>query len=64
MLMTVAERDDLVPVDPALEAYARPRKPKQLHVLKGSHFDSYSGPLFETNAACQADFLRRTLCDG
>lgn len=62
LLMTVAEKDVLTPTDLALEAYSRAREPKQLQLLPGGHFDAYSGPNFEKNVGCQADFLRRTLC--
>jgi hypothetical protein len=60
-LMTVAETDVLTPTDLALEAYSRAREPKQLNILPGGHFDTYSGSNFENNAGCQAEFLRKTL---
>jgi fermentation-respiration switch protein FrsA (DUF1100 family) len=60
--MTVALNDTLTPTDLALEAYSRALEPKQLHLLHGGHFDGYSGPLFETNAGVQVEFLRKNLC--
>jgi fermentation-respiration switch protein FrsA (DUF1100 family) len=60
--MTVAENDCLTPTDLALEAYSRALEPKQLNVLKGGHFDGYTGRNFEGNAGCQAAFLKKTLC--
>ncbi|PMD37705.1 DltD N-terminal domain protein, partial [Hyaloscypha variabilis F] len=61
LLMTVALNDTLTPTDLALEAYSRALEPKQLHLLHGGHFDGYSGPLFETNAGVQVEFLRKNL---
>jgi fermentation-respiration switch protein FrsA (DUF1100 family) len=62
LLMTVAQNDDLTPPDLALKAYGRALEPKELHILKGGHFDGYSGPFFETNAGRQVEFLKKTLC--
>lgn len=41
LLMTVAANDVLTPTDLALEAFARAREPKQLHIIPGGHFDGY-----------------------
>ena len=60
--MSVAVNDVLTPTDLALKAYERALEPKELHILKGGHFDGYSGPLFETNAGRQVEFLKKTLC--
>jgi fermentation-respiration switch protein FrsA (DUF1100 family) len=62
LLMTVAQYDHLTPTYLSLKAYERALEPKELHILKGSHFDGYSGPFFETNASRQVKFLRKTLC--
>ena len=59
LLMTVANDDVLTPTDISLAAYARALEPKQLQLLPGGHFDAYGGPLFEKNAGCQVDFLKR-----
>lgn len=62
LLMTVAENDVLTPTDIAIDAYTRAREPKQLHIIPGGHFDGYTGPNFEKNAGCQAEFLKKWLC--
>lgn len=62
LLMTVAENDHLTPVDLAIDAYSRALEPKKLHILPASHFEAYSGPLFERNAGFQAQFLKDHLC--
>ncbi|KAF2232072.1 Esterase/lipase [Viridothelium virens] len=62
LLMTIAENDTLTPTDISLEAYSRAFEPKRLHILKGGHFDGYSGPNFEKNSMVQAEFLRENLC--
>ena len=60
--MTVAQHDRLTLTDLALKAYARALEPKELNILKGGHFDGYSGPYFEGNAGRQVEFLKKTLC--
>jgi fermentation-respiration switch protein FrsA (DUF1100 family) len=60
--MTVAHNDVLTPTDLAIEAYARAREPKELHILPGGHFDAYSGGNFERNAGRQVEFLRGSIC--
>jgi fermentation-respiration switch protein FrsA (DUF1100 family) len=62
LLMTVAQHDRLTLTDLALKAYARALEPKELNILKGGHFDGYSGPYFEGNAGRQVEFLKKTLC--
>lgn len=61
LLMTVASNDVLCPTDLAIEAYSRALEPKQLHIIKGGHFDGYSGFLFEKNAGVQTQFLKEHL---
>lgn len=61
LLMTIAQGDHLCPADIAFEAYSRALEPKQLQILKGGHFDGYSGPFFEKNAGTQTEFLRQHL---
>ncbi len=58
LLMTLAANDVLTPTDIALDAYARAREPKALHILPGGHFDTYSGPNFERNVTRQIAFLK------
>jgi hypothetical protein len=58
LLMTVAVNDVLSPTDLALEAFSRALEPKTLQLLPGGHFDAYSGPNFDRNAAFQAQFLK------
>jgi fermentation-respiration switch protein FrsA (DUF1100 family) len=62
LLMTIAINDLVTPPRLALEEYSRALEPKQLSLLDGGHYDSYSGPVFDTNVARQADFLREKLC--
>lgn len=62
LLMTIADNDVLTPTDIAIETFTRAREPKRIHIIPGGHFDGYSGPNFERNAAVQADFLRDNLC--
>jgi fermentation-respiration switch protein FrsA (DUF1100 family) len=62
LLMVVADNDVLCPTDITLETYWKARKPKELHMLPGGHFDAYTGPLFKRNADGQVEFLRKTLC--
>lgn len=61
--MTIAAEDVLTPADLAIQAFARAREPKQLHLLPGGHFDAYSGRLFERNAGTQVEFLKKWLVD-
>lgn len=62
LLMVVADNDVLCPTDIAMETYVKARKPKELQILPGGHFDAYTGPLFKRNADGQVAFLRKTLC--
>ncbi|KAH8693059.1 DltD N-terminal domain protein [Talaromyces proteolyticus] len=61
LLMTVAVNDVLSPTDLSLEAFSRALEPKTLQMLPGGHFEAYSGPNFERNAAFQAEFLKSHL---
>ncbi|CEL11630.1 Putative DltD N-terminal domain protein [Aspergillus calidoustus] len=63
LLMIVMDNDVVTPTDIALEAFARAREPKQLHMLPGGHFDPYSGPLFTKNVPVQAKFLQDRLLE-
>lgn len=63
LLMTVAREDVLTPTVLSLEAYARAREPKRLHLLPGGHFDGYTGPNFDRNTDVQVKFLKEYLCD-
>ena len=59
--MTVADNDVLTPTDLALEAFSRAREPKVLHLVRGGHFDCYSGPNFDKNTGRQVEFLHQYL---
>jgi fermentation-respiration switch protein FrsA (DUF1100 family) len=52
LLMVVAEDDHLALADLALQAYAQAREPKRLELLRGGHFDAYTGAGFDR--ACGA----------
>ena len=47
--------------DLAFEAYNRALEPKSLVVLKGGHFDAYTGPGFEVASKAAADWFVRHL---
>jgi fermentation-respiration switch protein FrsA (DUF1100 family) len=59
--MSVAERDTLTPTDCTLKAFDRALEPKKLILLKGGHFDAYSGPNLERSLIEQTEFLKNTL---
>jgi fermentation-respiration switch protein FrsA (DUF1100 family) len=59
--MTVPILDTLTPPDLSLAAYARAREPKELQLLPGGHFDSYSGETMKSNVARQIEFLKKWL---
>ena len=61
LLMIVAMSDMQTPTDLCLEAYNRAREPKELLMLKGGHFDVYSGENMDKSLTRQVDFLKRTL---
>lgn len=56
--MIVMDNDVVTPSDIALDAFARAKEPKQLHILPGGHFEPYSGPLFQQNVPVQVKFLQ------
>ncbi|MDQ6673589.1 MAG: alpha/beta hydrolase [Chloroflexota bacterium] len=57
LLMVVAEKDHLTPVDLALEAYGRALEPKRLTMLPGGHFDAYLGPGFDLASSAAAEWF-------
>lgn len=59
LLMVVADGDMVTPADLALDAYARAKEPKQLHIIPGGHFDGYQGQHFAENLRVQIDFLTK-----
>ena len=61
--MVVATNDTLTMTDLELDAYSKALEPKQLHLIRGGHFDAYTGPNFEENAGVQVEFLRKNLCN-
>jgi hypothetical protein len=61
--MIVMDNDVVTPTDIQLEAFARAREPKQLHMLPGGHFDPYDGPLFLKNVPVQEKFLQNYLLE-
>jgi hypothetical protein len=62
LLMIVQDNDVLTPADLSLKAYAQALEPKKLLILKGGHFDAYSGANFEISTAEQVSFLQGSLC--
>jgi fermentation-respiration switch protein FrsA (DUF1100 family) len=62
LLMTVAEKDTICPIDLTLEAYSRALEPKELQIVPGGHFEGYSGPKWEMTVERQTAFLKKTLC--
>ncbi len=57
LLMVVAAKDHLTPVDLALGAYEQALEPKRLVVLPGAHFDAYVGPGFELASGAARDWF-------
>ncbi|KAE9364833.1 DltD N-terminal domain protein [Stipitochalara longipes BDJ] len=62
LLMTVAEKDTLCPIDISLEAYSRALEPKELQIVPGGHFEGYAGPKFDLIVERQTAFLKKTIC--
>jgi len=58
LLLMVMSEDTITPTDLQLTAFNEEREPKQLHILNGSYFIVYRGPLFKQNAATQTEFLK------
>jgi fermentation-respiration switch protein FrsA (DUF1100 family) len=62
VLLVAAAHDDLVPLAQVEEAFARVRHgARALQVHDCGHFEVYTDPRFEENAAAQARFLADTL---
>jgi dienelactone hydrolase len=60
-LLMILMRDDVVtPLQGQLEAYAAAREPKELHILKGRHYDVYMD-LFPEVTALATKWFERTL---
>jgi fermentation-respiration switch protein FrsA (DUF1100 family) len=56
LLMILADRDTLTPVDLALDSYRQALEPKRLHLLPGGHFCVYEDQ-FDAASAAARDFL-------
>lgn len=64
VLLVAAAQDDLVPLAHVEDAFARvAHERKRLAVYDCGHFEIYTDPRFEENAAMQAKFLRQTLAE-
>ncbi|KAJ5086202.1 hypothetical protein N7532_010973 [Penicillium argentinense] len=63
LLMIVVDNDLVAPTDITLDAFARAKEPKQLHIIPGGHFEPYDGPLFQQNAPVQVKFLQDHLLE-
>ncbi|MEU2337252.1 alpha/beta hydrolase [Streptomyces sp. NPDC006654] len=61
LLMIVAAGDAVAPFEFALDAFEEAREPKQIIVIRGGHFDVYSGPGFEECSAAARDHFVRHL---
>lgn len=57
LLMLVADRDEITPVAPQLEAFARAGEPKRIEHFDCLHYDIYVPPLVDRAAALARDFL-------
>ncbi len=57
LLMVVATHDALVPTDLALDAFNRALEPKQLVLVKGGHFDPYTGAGFAASSTAARDWF-------
>jgi len=62
LLMVVAEEDEIAPTEFALRAFRRAYEPKELVLLPGGHFQSFTKPNITKNMYHQTEFLRKTLC--
>ena len=60
LLMIIAEWDTTTPSDVAMEHFARVPGPKELMVIKSSHYAAYTQKFDETSAAAR-DFFSRHL---
>lgn len=64
VLLVAAAHDDLVPLAHVEDAFARVgHDRKQLAIHDCGHFEIYTDPRFEENAAAQATFLRQALAE-
>jgi fermentation-respiration switch protein FrsA (DUF1100 family) len=61
LLMVVAEGDHLAVADLALQAYAQAREPKRLELVRGGHFDAYSGAGFDRACGAAGEWFVRHL---
>ena len=57
LLMVVATGDHLAVSDIALKAYGQAAEPKRLELLRGGHFDAYTGPGFEQASSAARDWF-------
>lgn len=61
LLMLVAAQDHVTVADLALDAFEQAREPKRLELLRGGHFDAYTGAGFERSSAAAAEWFGRYL---
>ena len=61
LLMVVAAQDHLAVSDIALQAYGQAAEPKRLELLRGGHFDAYTGPGFEQASSAACDWFAQHL---
>ncbi len=64
LLMLVAERDEVTPLEPQLDAFERAREPKRLVRYDCLHYDVYVPPLVDQAAGAARDFLVEHLAQG
>ena len=64
LLMIVAERDEVTPLEPQLRAFDNAREPKRLVRLDCQHYDVYVEPLVEHTAAVARDWFLEHLAGG
>lgn len=58
LLMVVADNDNLVPTDLALETYEMALEPKELVIIEGDHFVPYVEKFDAAGAAARDFFVR------
>jgi uncharacterized protein len=61
LLMVVAENDHVTPTDLAITAFERALEPKKLVIIRGRHFDAYTGSGLEQSAAPAVEWFKQYL---
>jgi uncharacterized protein len=64
LLMVVAENDHVTPTDLAITAYERALEPKKLVIIRGRHFDAYTGAGLEQSATPAVEWFKQHLKHG